>query len=127
MYPEGYRYSKTHEWVNKQGDLATIGISDYAQMQLGDIVHMELPDVGTLVHAGDIFGSVDSVKAVSDLIAPVSGEVVEVNEDLVASPELVNEDPHTAGWMIIVKMDDPSELDDLVTASQYEEFIEREA
>ncbi|MDO8682855.1 MAG: glycine cleavage system protein GcvH [Armatimonadota bacterium] len=126
MYPEDYRYSKTHEWVSKHDNLATIGITDYAQLQLGDIVHLELPDVGAPVVAGAIFGSVDSVKAVSDLLSPVSGEVVEVNEDLTESPELINEEPHTAGWMIIVRIDDPSELDDMMSAEQYEEFVEAE-
>jgi glycine cleavage system H protein len=125
-YPDEYRYSKTHEWVSKHGDLATIGITDYAQSQLGDIVHLELPDVGATVAADQIFGSIDSVKAVSDMISPVTGEVVEVNEDLIESPELVNEDPHTAGWMMIVKMEEPLELDELMTAEQYEEFVERE-
>jgi glycine cleavage system H protein len=126
IYPDDYRYSKTHEWVSTQGDLTTIGITDHAQMQLGDIVHVELPESGASVTVDGIFGGVDSVKAVSDLISPVSGEVVEVNEDLAESPELINEDPHTAGWMIIVKMDDPSELDELMTAEQYEQFIEAE-
>jgi len=127
IYPEDYRYSKTHEWVSKTGNLAKIGITDYAQGQLGDIVHVEIPDVGHVLNIDDILGSVDSVKAISDLISPVTGEVVEVNEDLAESPELINEDPHTAGWMLIVKMDEPSELDDLMTAEQYEEFVESEA
>jgi glycine cleavage system H protein len=126
IYPDDYRYSKTHEWVSQTGDLAKIGITDYAQSQLGDIVHTELPDPGATVILDGIFGSVDSVKAVSDLISPVSGEVVEVNEDLVDSPEIINEDPHTAGWMVIVKMDEESELDELMTAEQYEAFIEEE-
>jgi glycine cleavage system H protein len=125
-YPEDFRYSKSHEWVSHQGDMATIGITDYAQSQLGDIVHIELPDPESAVTIDTIFGSVDSVKAVSDLISPVSGEVVEVNEDLEDSPEIINEDPHTAGWMIIVKMDEPSEIDELMTADQYETFIEAE-
>jgi glycine cleavage system H protein len=126
-FPENYKYSKSHEWVTKQGETAKIGISDYAQDQLGDLVHLELPPVGATLAAGSPFGSVDSVKAVSDLLSPVSGEVVEVNEDLMESPELVNEDPYTAGWMIIIKMDDPTELDDLMTAEQYERFVEQEA
>lgn len=124
MYPEHYHYAKTHEWVSPQGDLAKIGITEYAQSQLGDIVHVELPAVGAILIAGASFGSIDSVKAVSDLLSPVSGEVIEVNEDLADSPELINEDPHTAGWMIIVKMDDPSEIEESLTAEQYEESIE---
>ncbi|MDO8586616.1 MAG: glycine cleavage system protein GcvH [Armatimonadota bacterium] len=127
IYPDEYRYSKTHEWVSLEANLAKIGITDYAQSQLGDIVHVELPEVGTAITQDGLFGSVDSVKAVSDLISPVSGEVVEVNEDLAESPELINEDPHTAGWMIIVKIDEPSELDELMSADQYEEFVEAEA
>jgi glycine cleavage system H protein len=127
MYPDDYRYSKTHEWVSATGDLGKLGITDYAQSQLGDIVHIELPAVGDMVAFGEIFGSVDSVKAVSDLISPVSGEVVEVNEDLVESPELINEEPHTAGWMIIVKMSELSEIDELMDADQYEQYTERDA
>ena len=127
IYPDDYGYSKTHEWVSHHGNLAKIGITDYAQSQLGDIVHVELPEPGAAVNQDAILGSVDSVKAVSDLISPVSGEVVEINEDLEESPELINEDPHTAGWMIIVKMDEPSELEELMTAEQYEEFVESEA
>ena len=124
MYPEDYRYSKTHEWVSREGNLAKMGITDYAQDQLGDIVHVELPEPGTSIIVDAIFGSVDSVKAVSDLISPVTGEVLEVNEDLADSPELINEDPHTAGWMMIVQMEEPSELDELMTSEQYERFIE---
>jgi len=126
LYPD-YRFSKTHEWVSKKGDLAKIGITDYAQSQLGDIVHVEIAEVGDILTAGDVFGSVDSGKAVSDLVSPVSGQVVEVNDDLAESPELINEDPHTAGWMMIVRMDDPSEMSDLMNSEQYEEFTEGEA
>jgi len=126
-YPDSYRYSKTHDWVSVRDDLATIGITDYAQSQLGEVVHLELPEVGSAVVTGEIFGAVDSVKAVSDLISPVSGEVVEINEDLIESPEMINEDPHTSGWMIIVRLDDPSEVDTLMTADLYEEFTEIEA
>jgi len=122
MTPEDLKYSKTHEWVRVEDDTATIGITDYAQNELGDIVNIELPEPGDTLQAGQRFGSIDSVKAVSDLISPVSGEVLEVNEDLVESPELINEDPYTSGWMIIVKMDDPSELGELMTAEQYDEF-----
>ena len=126
-YPDNYRYSKSHEWVSLRDDLATIGITDHAQSQLGDVVHLELPEVGTAVVAGEIFGTVDSVKAISDLISPVSGEVVEINEDLIESPEIINEDPHTSGWMIIVRLDDVTEPESLMTAELYEEFTEIEA
>ena len=126
MYPDDVKYTKSHEWVRVDDSMATIGITDYAQQELGDIVNVELPAVGTTVRAGEPFGSVDSVKAVSDLVSPVSGEVVEVNEDLEASPELINQEPYGSGWMIIVRMDDPSELADLMTSDQYEQFIEAE-
>jgi glycine cleavage system H protein len=124
MYPDDARYSKSHEWVRASDGLATIGITEYAQEELGDIVNVEMPVVGDIVSAGHPFGSVDSVKAVSDILSPVTGEVVEVNEDLEASPELINEEPYASGWMIIVRMDEPSELDDLMTSDQYELFVE---
>lgn len=126
MYPDDVRYTKNHEWVRVADALATIGVTDYAQEELGDIVNVELPSVGAIVHTGIAFGSVDSVKAVSDIVSPVSGEVVEVNDDLEAAPELINEEPYASGWMIIVKMDDPSEIDELMTAEEYELFIEPE-
>lgn len=124
MNPDDLKYSKSHEWVRVEDGLATIGITDYAQEELGDIVNAELPQVGVTLHAGSPFGSVDSVKAVSDLMSPVSGEVVEVNEDLEGSPELINEEPYGTGWMIIVKLDDPSEVGELMTSDEYERFIE---
>lgn len=122
--PTDIKYSKSHEWVRVEGDLATIGITDYAQEQLGEVVYIDLPQTGRIIHQDESFGSVESVKTVSDLIAPVSGEIVEVNEELVDSPETVNEDPYTAGWMIIVRMEDPSELKDLLSAEEYQAFIE---
>jgi len=122
MQLEDVRYSSTHEWVRVEDSTATVGISDYAQNELGDIVNVELPEVGKIVRAGERFGSVDSVKAVSDLVAPVSGEIVEVNEDLLGSPELINEEPYGAGWMIIIKMEDPSEVDSLMTTEEYAEY-----
>jgi len=124
--PPELRYAKSHEWVRVEGDLATIGITDYAQDQLGDVVYIELPEVGRTLQQEETFGSVESVKAVSELLAPVGGEVVEVNEELVDTPETVNEDPYTAGWMIIVRMDDPGEVRDLLTAEQYQAFVEEE-
>lgn len=123
-FPENLRYSRDHEWVRVDGDRATIGISDYAQDSLQDVVYIELPEVGRQLQQGDIFGSIESVKTVSDLIAPVSGEVVAVNEDLTQATEIVNQDPYTAGWMIVVEMDDPSEVDSLMTAEQYREYVE---
>jgi len=126
MYPDDIKYSKSHEWVRADGDLATIGITEYAQEELGDIVNVDLPDVGTIVTANEPFGSVDSVKAVSDLMSPVTGEVVEVNEGLEESPELINQEPYGNGWIIVVKMEDPSELNDLMDSEEYERFIEAE-
>jgi glycine cleavage system H protein len=120
-HPDDLRYSRTHEWVRVEGDTATIGITDFAQNELGDIVYLELPEVGRALQQSDVFGTVESVKAVSDLYAPVSGEVLEVNDELPESPEEINQDPYVRGWMIIVKMDDPSELDELLTAKQYEQ------
>ncbi len=124
--PPELKYAKSHEWVRVEGDLATIGITDYAQDQLGDVVYIELPEVGRTLQQEEAFGSVESVKAVSELLAPVGGEVVEVNEELLDTPETVNEDPYSAGWMIIVRMDDPSEVKDLLTAEQYQAFVEEE-
>ena len=124
-HPEELRYSQTHEWVRADGNHATIGITDYAQEELGDIVFLELPEVGTSLQQTQVFGAVESVKAASDLYSPVTGEVVEINEELPESPEEINQDPYVRGWMIIVRMEDPSELDGLMTAEQYEAFIAR--
>ena len=117
------RYSKDHEWVRLDGDVATVGITAYAQEQLGDVVFVELPKVGAKVTAGKNFGVVESVKAVSDLFAPVSGEVVEVNGELPQKPETVNQDPYGKGWMIVVKPSNKVEWDQLLTAQQYEEYL----
>ena len=121
--PEELQYTKSHEWVRTEGDTATIGITDHAQDELGDVVFVELPEVGTTFDAGDSFGTVESVKAVSDLYAPVGGEVVEVNETLNDQPEKINEDPYGEGW--IVKLSVSGE-GDLLSASDYEQFIEEE-
>ena len=125
-FPEDLKYSKEHEWVLVEGGVATVGITDYAQDQLGDIVFVELPGVGDKVSKEDAFGVVESVKAVSDIYAPVSGTVVEVNEDLPESPEVVNEDPYGDGWLIKVKMNDASDLDDLMDSDEYAEMVARE-
>jgi glycine cleavage system H protein len=124
MYPNDLKYTKSHEWVRLADVTATVGISDFAQEELGDIVNVDLPKPGTRVMAGEPFGSVDSVKAVSDLLSPVTGEVVEVNEDVEGSPELINEEPYGSGWLIIVKADDPSELNELMGSDDYERFVE---
>ncbi|MEN6371450.1 MAG: glycine cleavage system protein GcvH [Armatimonadota bacterium] len=126
MYPDDIKYTKSHEWVRVADGLATLGISEFAQEELGDIVNVDLPPVGTMVHANEPFGSVDSVKAVSDLMSPVTGEVVEVNDDVEGSPELINQEPYGNGWMIIVRMEDASELDELMDSEEYERFTEAE-
>ncbi|HET6387619.1 MAG TPA: glycine cleavage system protein GcvH [Armatimonadota bacterium] len=123
-HPAELKYSKTHEWVRLEGNLATIGITDYAQSELGDIVYCDLPDIGRTIHAEEVFGSVESVKAVTDLYSPLTGDVTEVNEEAIDSPEIINEEPYSSGWMIIVKLEDPSEMDALMSAEEYEEFIE---
>jgi len=123
--PKELRYSEEHEWAAVDDNIATIGITDYAQEQLGDIVYVELPETGTEVTKGDKFGVIESVKAVSDIYSPVTGTVVTVNTGLPNTPETVNEEPYGDGWMIRVEMSDPEELDDLMTAAEYETFIEK--
>jgi glycine cleavage system H protein len=125
--PEDNRYAKSHEYVHVDGNVGTIGITEYAQKELGDVVFIELPAVGAQLEATDELGSIESVKAVSELFAPVSGEVVEVNELLRDKPELVNTDPYGDGWMIRIKLSDPTEVDELMTAEEYEEYIETES
>ncbi len=125
-FPEDLKYSKEHEWVLIEDNVATVGITDYAQDQLGDIVFVELPAIGDKVSKEDAFGVVESVKAVSDIYAPVSGKVLEVNDDLPDNPEMVNEDPYGDGWMIKIEMNDPEDLQDLMTAAEYEEYVAEE-
>ncbi len=122
-YPAQYRYTKDHEWLDAKGDTATIGITDYAQHELGDVVFVELPKAGSQVTAGKTFGSVESVKAVSEIYAPASGEVVEGNATLQAKPETINTDPHGAGWLIKIKLANPSDVNSLMDAAAYEAFI----
>src|SRR5215510_3477220 len=124
--PEDLSYSKDHEWVRVSGNAATIGITDHAQNQLGDVVYVELPKVGDKFELSEPFGSVESVKAVSEIYMPVSGTVTEVNAALNEAPEKVNEDPYGEGWMIIVKMDDPSQVDSLLSAIEYEDYTKSE-
>jgi glycine cleavage system H protein len=125
--PEDNRYAKSHEYVHLEGDVATIGITDYAQKELGDVVFVELPQVGSQLDAADELGSIESVKAVSELFSPVSGEVVEINEALADNPALVNTDPWGDGWMIRIRVTDPTEIDELMTAEEYDEYIEKES
>ena len=122
-YPANYRYTKEHEWVDLKGDLAAIGITDYAQHELGDVVFVEMPAVGTKVEAGKVFGTVESVKAVSEIFAPVSGEVTETNAILSGTPETLNSDPHGDGWLIKIKLANPSEVSGLMDAAAYQAFI----
>ena len=124
MYPDKYRYTKEHEWVVVEGDIATIGITDHAQEELGDIVYVDLPRPGDAVAAEKTMGSVESVKAVSDIYSPVTGEVVESNEALNDSPEKVNKDPHGEAWMVKVRLSKPDEVSGLMTAAQYVAYLE---
>jgi glycine cleavage system H protein len=125
--PEDNRYAKSHEYVHVEGNTGTIGITDYAQKELGDVVFVELPQVGTELEAGDELGSIESVKAVSELFVPVSGEVIEINEALADNPALVNTDPWGDGWMVRIKLADVTEVDELMTAEEYDEYLEKEA
>ena len=127
MTPEDSRYAESHEYVHVEGDIGTIGITDYAQKELGDVVFVELPKVGSQLEFGEELGSIESVKAVSELFSPVTGEVVEVNEALAEKPELVNTDPYGDGWMVKVKISAPDEIDGLMSAEDYEDYIKREA
>lgn len=124
-YPPNYRYTREHEWISVEGSIGTVGITDYAQNSLGDIVYVDAPKVGDSVTAGATFGSVESVKAVSDLYSPVSGKVTEVNESLKTEPDKINQDAHGT-WIIKVELSDPSELDKLLDATAYEAFISEE-
>jgi glycine cleavage system H protein len=126
MYPQDYRYTKEHEWVKPEGDTGTVGITDHAQHELGDIVYVDLPKLGTQVAKGATLGSVESVKAVSDVYAPVSGEVVEVNESLTDAPEKLNQDAHGEGWLVKLRLSDPAELEGLMPALAYETYIAAE-
>jgi len=122
-YPAKYRYTKQHEWVDVNGDVASIGITDYAQHELGDVVFAELPKLGAKVEAGKSFGTIESVKAVSEIYAPVSGEVTEINGELQNTPEKINSDPHGAAWLIKVRLAKAGELNDVMDAAAYEAFI----
>jgi glycine cleavage system H protein len=125
--PEDLSYTKDHEWVRTKGNEASVGITDHAQHQLGDVVYVELPKVGDKFEASEPFGSVESVKAVSEIYMPLAGSVIEVNESLNDAPEQVNEDPYGDGWMIRIKIDNPAQVDALLTAIEYEDYIKEEA
>ncbi len=123
MNPKNLKYHKEHDWARIEGDVATLGVTDYAQESLGDIVYIELPEVGAEVSAGTSYAEIESVKAVSDVYAPVSGTVIEANDEVVDAPELINESPYEDGWLIKVKLSDPGEADDLMSAEDYEEML----
>jgi glycine cleavage system H protein len=123
MYPENFRYTKEHEWVRLEGDTGTVGITDHAQEELGDIVYVDLPKVGARVEQGGTLGSVESVKAVSDIYAPVSGEVTEINGLLADAPEKLNADPHGEAWLVKIKLSAPEEAGKLLSAADYQEYI----
>ncbi len=126
MYPQDLHYTKQHEWVRLSGDVGLVGITDYAQKELGDIVYVDLPHVGTKVEQGKVMGSVESVKAVSDIYSPVSGEVIEINEALGTAPEKLNESPHADGWMVKIRLSVPAEIQGLLSAADYEKYVTAE-
>lgn len=126
-YPDDRFYSKSHEWIRVEGETATIGITDHAQKELGDVVFVELPELGEIFDEGQEFGTIESVKAVSELFLPIAGEIVEVNKGLVDEPNAVNEDPHGDGWLVRVKVSSDGALDGLMNAAGYEKFVEEEA
>jgi glycine cleavage system H protein len=127
MYPEDYLYTKDHEWIIVQETIGTIGITDYAQHELGDVVYVDLPEVGDTFEANDPFGSVESVKAVSEIFSPVSGEITEVNKKLEENPEMINESPHDKAWLVKVRLSNPDELKELLSSEEYEEYIQEQA
>jgi glycine cleavage system H protein len=123
VYPTDCRYTKDHEWIRVTGERGIVGITDHAQAQLGEVVYLELPEVGRAIKVGETFGTVESVKAVSELYAPVSGEIVEVNSGLTKAPEAINQDPHGAAWMIAVRLSHPKELEGLMDAAGYQQYV----
>jgi glycine cleavage system H protein len=126
MYPENFRYTKEHEWVLVEGDSGTIGITDHAQEELGDIVYVDLPKAGSQLEQGKSLGSVESVKAVSDIYSPVTGEVTEINGKLADEPEILNTDPHGAGWLVKVRLSGSGDLAGLMSAADYKSYVEAE-
>jgi len=122
MYPSDCRYTREHEWVRIDGDTCTLGITDFAQKELGEVVYVELPEVGHLFDAHDELGTIESVKAVAEVFTPVAGEIVEINEALKDDPQLVNEDPHADGWLVKIKYSDSSDFDELMNVEEYEAF-----
>lgn len=123
MYPTEYLYSREHEWVRVDGDVAVVGITEFAQEELGEVVFVELPEVGQVFNTGDELGTIESVKAVAEVYTPVAGEVVEVNDAVVDDPELLNDDPHTEGWLVKIRFSSASDLKELMNAEKYEEYV----
>jgi glycine cleavage system H protein len=123
MYPENLKYSKDHEWVKLEGNIATVGISFYAQEELGDIVYVDLPEIGKTVKQNDVLAVIESVKSASDVYSPISGKVIEVNEKLKEKPEIINEDPYNEGWIAKLEISNPNELDTLMNAEEYKKLI----
>ena len=126
MNPDDIKYHRDHSWVRVEGKRATVGITDFAQQQLGDIVYIDLPEVDTEVDADSELSEIESTKATSPVVSPITGTVVEVNEDLADSPEIINEDPYGNGWLVVVEMSDPTEVGDLMSKSEYEKFLKEE-
>lgn len=125
-YPEDLYYSQEHNWVRLTGNRGTVGITDFAQQEMGEILYTELPDEGLQIEQGDIFGTLESSKTVAELFSPVSGEVISINKDLEEEPSLVNDDPYGKGWLMVLELDDPSELQELFSAVEYEDFLEKQ-
>ncbi len=125
--PDDLLYSKEHEWILNKNDVATLGITDHAQKELGDVVFVDLPEVGTTLSAAESFGSVESVKAVSEIYVPVSGEVVETNESLLDAPQKINDDPYGEGWIIRIRLENPTELEALMSSQEYSKYVEKES
>jgi glycine cleavage system H protein len=126
MNLKDFKFTKEHEWVKVEDDVAAMGITDYAQHELGDVVYVELPTVGDSFAKGDAIGNIESVKAVSDVYAPLSGEIVEINENLEDKPESINQDPYGEGWIVKIKLDDPAELDELMSDEDYQKMLDAE-
>jgi glycine cleavage system H protein len=124
MYPSDYRYSKDHEWIRVEDDVCVLGITEFAQQELGEVVFVEMPEVGQVFDSGDEIGTIESVKAVAEVYTPVAGEVVEVNDAVVDDPEVLNDDPHGEGWLIKLRFSSADDLKELMNAEQYEEFVE---
>jgi glycine cleavage system H protein len=126
-YPSGFRYTQQHEWVNVEGDTGTVGITDYAQQELGDVVYIDLPKIGATIKAGESLGTIESVKAVSEIYCPVSGEVIALNDALQTAPERINQDPHGEAWLVKLKLSDPKEAAGLMDAATYEAYVTAKA